>query len=877
MIQLLKISCAWLLFAVQAEAVTTMSFVNDSGDGLWGTPANWSLGSVPSSGDNAVINSGRTATIASNAPPVQLVTVGNNAFSNTTLNIGADLSASTFRVAHAANSIGQVNQTGGTVMVGSSFTIASVVAGSGGGSYTVYGGSLNFSNAVLFVGTQGPGGFLVEGSSPDLIFGSGLELGEQGTLVFTLDTVGITPLTLSGTMISAGTTVVDGSEYEGFDGYFPLILASNLTGSATNDVIFIGFGAREPAVVLQADGLWLRLVAPPALSARLCSLVPESTVATDWSNTVFSATRKYDPSGSAWSVPFDEAHVMDTRLSQTSLDRSVRSWDLRIARGGNIYSLRTPVLGETVPPSFRPDDFSPWNDDVWQAVAVNTILNRLDEGKSFFMHQAGVYMKDPILTEPFFSLQVASHLDEGDRSFTTVNWTPQAHIDIYVDDVSSNDWESYMLMYARYRDLGQGVIEATLGCYNYGPDLINWFNMPWGGVRRTSTEYCFVSKPGGNDWFGPITNNWGNGLPLNETGGWLGFSATSNGVTPALGFVVGKEADPLLPDQYRQSRLSWGYAGNFSANETSWRNYLVVTAVRPYNLTQGHGIWSRYYFVLGDDLQDVSDRIARRQLIGTELRAFDYTESETPLVAYSLSGSGSTFRCRENGRTPDFFLYAHPVSGSFPVFEVIENDNSRYLTWNPYANGIIKPYDGTLAGMRLLGFAMPYAGTEYTYAPLADFLPAENYLADGQTLFARTATPIETWRVKHFERTDNDGIAANCADPDRNGLNNLLEYAFGGDPRTATAQGILPSIIKAQGPNESGQGVDYIYRRRRDAAARGLTYTVKASSNLVAAAWGTSGITQTGTGVVDADFESVTNRIHTGKAGFVRLQIGVEE
>ena len=582
---------------------------------------------------------------------------------------------------------------------------------------------------------------------------AGVTVGTGGVLRIELDLLGVTPLALGGefTISSGGMIEVDGSVYEGMDGYFPLLRTTHGQAStaAIHNVVFTGLAEREPALIQDTAGVWLRLTAPPAFSPTLCSLVPDSTVAADYTNTQFSATRAWDPSGSAWSLSLHEAHVSNTRLSQDVLGggsgTTNRSWELRVARGGFVYSLRTPALGETVPPSYRSDgDTSPWNDEVWQGVAVGP-LNDPANGSPYFMHQSGVYMKDPILREPLYSPEVAAHLDVADRSFTTVNWTPHAHINIYVDDDLSNDWKSYLIAYTRYKDLGQGVIEATLGYYNYGPDLLNWFNMPWGGVRRTSTEYAFTAQPGGTTWSGPVTNGWGSVENFNDTGGWQGFSATSDGTTPALGFVFGEDADPLPSEHVGASWFRCGYAGGrFQTHETNWRNYFVSTAVRRYNLSQGNGIWSRTYFVLGDDIQDLSDRIADRGLVDVEFSRFDYTEAATPLIGYRFAGSGGDFRVEEHSGASQVWLYAHPVTGSFPVFEIIESDGTRHLTWNPYATGVIKPYDGTLAGIRLLGFAMDTAninagGTRFAYEPLASLLSAMSvdYIADGEDLAVR--------------------------------------------------------------------------------------------------------------------------------------------
>ena len=53
-----------------------------------------------------------------------------------------------------------------------------------------------------------------------------------------------------------------------------------------------------------------------------------------------------------------------------------------------------------------------------------------------------------------------------------------------------------------------------------------------------------------------------------------------------------------------------------------------------------------------------------------------------------------------------------------------------------------------------------------------------------------TLTPLENWRQLHFGVTTNTGNAANDADPDKDGLKNLVEYAFGLNPVTSS---VLPA------------------------------------------------------------------------------------
>nr|MCU0749442.1 hypothetical protein [Akkermansiaceae bacterium] len=62
-----------------------------------------------------------------------------------------------------------------------------------------------------------------------------------------------------------------------------------------------------------------------------------------------------------------------------------------------------------------------------------------------------------------------------------------------------------------------------------------------------------------------------------------------------------------------------------------------------------------------------------------------------------------------------------------------------------------------------------------------------------------TLSRLQVWRRFHFEITENTGLAANDADPDGDGMPNLLEFAFGLDP-WQNSSGELPQATFT--PNE---------------------------------------------------------------------------
>jgi hypothetical protein len=137
-----------------------------------------------------------------------------------------------------------------------------------------------------------------------------------------------------------------------------------------------------------------------------------------------------------------------------------------------------------------------------------------------------------------------------------------------------------------------------------------------------------------------------------------------------------------------------------------------------------------------------------------------------------------------------------------------------------------------------------------------------------ETLSVWIGTPLEHWRFTHFGTVTNSGTTADSYDVEPDGLVNLAEFAFGGDPDSADAW--KGKLSRAEQTN------DYFtvsFRRREgngsgstetEYTIDGITYTVEVSTNLVEGGWvtGTQALEQVGQPASNSDgTETVTVRL----------------
>jgi hypothetical protein len=127
-------------------------------------------------------------------------------------------------------------------------------------------------------------------------------------------------------------------------------------------------------------------------------------------------------------------------------------------------------------------------------------------------------------------------------------------------------------------------------------------------------------------------------------------------------------------------------------------------------------------------------------------------------------------------------------------------------------------------------------------------------------------TNLETWRRQHFGTLSNIGSAANNADPNNDGENNLLEFATGQDPRASTR--VVGTLEK------TATNLEYTYVRSKAAVEDGVSFSVE-YGHLLMPPW-----TSASPGTVIADdgaLQTVRAQIPASPSGrrFVRLKVSI--
>jgi hypothetical protein len=132
---------------------------------------------------------------------------------------------------------------------------------------------------------------------------------------------------------------------------------------------------------------------------------------------------------------------------------------------------------------------------------------------------------------------------------------------------------------------------------------------------------------------------------------------------------------------------------------------------------------------------------------------------------------------------------------------------------------------GSLASLHLLGYREPSTPAQATTT-------TGNVTALDLLFSSIAGTSFAIWKTTAgFSESDlaSAAISGETADPDGDGLTNLMEYALGGSPKVADAAVIAPAV------DSNGSQIQISFRC--DDSRKDLIYTVQSSSTLAAGSW----------------------------------------
>jgi hypothetical protein len=129
--------------------------------------------------------------------------------------------------------------------------------------------------------------------------------------------------------------------------------------------------------------------------------------------------------------------------------------------------------------------------------------------------------------------------------------------------------------------------------------------------------------------------------------------------------------------------------------------------------------------------------------------------------------------------------------------------------------------------------------------------------------------PYDEW-VQGYGLSGAD--AEPMANPDGDKLDNLSEYALGGNPTDPLDVGMTP--IQSFYSDGGGDWMGYVYPKRTDPNS-GISYYIEVNTDLIYGDWTNANYEVTGIGFIDLEFNAVTNRIPTDVEieQFIRLVV----
>ncbi len=326
-----------------------------------------------------------------------------------------------------------------------------------------------------------------------------------------------------------------------------------------------------------------------------------------------------------------------------------------------------------------------------------------------------------------------------------------------------------------------------------------------------------------------LSNANGGTITLDVSGTNTAASMVNSlGTLPASGTLVLSSGGSLNLTGISASGLTVVGSSNVSGGTTLGSTGLTLTSTGTTQATGGVNVTTLGSMPVGNTPTSVSFAAPAVALLGVgNVGAQGISERG---VIYSLTSANGS-----------------PTLGGSGVVKVVH-------TGNPTASG---SFSLTAAGLA--------ANTSYTYRAYATDSTGATTLSTPATF--KTPTVLQNWRQTFFGTIQGADVAADNADPDGDGVPNLLEFATGKNPTSSQkAASAVPSF--------SNGNLEYRYSRSLDALNSGTTFIVEWNDTLNPNLWSSNGVSE----VVLSDdglLQQVKASVPAGSTGrrFMRLKV----
>jgi len=427
----------------------------------------------------------------------------------------------------------------------------------------------------------------------------------------------------------------------------------------------------------------------------------------------------------------------------------------------------------------------------------------------------------------------------GARSFSLTGraWNEYDNDNLVVDADPQTSWN----------ETGNNGVQFELGSFAFSDDI------------PIVQESAIIGDGLGNDFNGQKETNWWTGAAV-----YGGFVADGAYSPPVQGYDYASN----LESNYNSAALSVAGTSGGDGFKIQWNGpwQSNVGSIPELDYTNGRYeagdkatalfVWKSDDFLGGSDgstyeMTAANDVIKatvsyedRDVVLGSGNVRFVIKENDQYYISYVVSNftdEASNIELVRQGTTTAWFPYD-------PVTDVASVDTSTNATQAAL----------DLTDVQAFGVWLEATVATNTGYRLYPRIGVDRFQA-GAIVNTPTASSIkQAWLDAYGSGMS--GATADGDDPDGDGVVNIFEYAFGGDPTDDTSTGNQPAHGVVAG--DGGASIlEVIYYERTDASSRGLSTSLKETANLVFDDFTNATVTVVGTGSGPSGFNAVTNHV----------------